>query len=183
MRITCLPVVLLLAACGDGTDEPDDDDTTPPGESDADTDVDTDTDTDVDTDTDTDTDVDTGDTGVAEPLAIVGTYTDQYGTDHVVTDVAWVQTYYGYAPYTFLVTSYDNAAAWVVTQNDAANPYSPGLYSRFDWVDAGGHLFYCQTSFDSPTEAAALALPRPDDTTPWASGCGAYGFPWTDMTP
>ncbi len=60
MRCHCLPVAILLStlvlgACGDKDDNPDD---TAPPEGDTDTDTDADGDTDADTDTDTDTDTD-----------------------------------------------------------------------------------------------------------------------------
>jgi hypothetical protein len=121
----------------------------------------------------------TGDTGTTPPegLAIAGSYTDEFGTEHVIDDVSWTQTFPGYPGTTWTITSYDNDATYVIAQNSADDPFNPSLWSRFDWV---GDLYYCQATFDAPTEADALATPRPDDTD-LDAGCG--GFAWTDLTP
>jgi hypothetical protein len=123
----------------------------------------------------------TGDTGspptTPEGLAIVGSYTDEFGTEHVVDEVSWSQTYPGYGTSVWDLTSYDNDARFLVAQNAADNAYGAGLWSRFDWV---GDLAYCQTAYDAATEADAAATPRPDDAD-LAGGCG--GSPWTDLTP
>jgi hypothetical protein len=121
----------------------------------------------------------TGDTGTppAEALAIVGSYTDEFGTEHVIDDASWTQTFPGYGSSVWTITSYDNDGMFLVAQNSPDDAYSPDLWSRFDWV---GDLAYCQTAYDAPTEADALATPRPDDTD-LAGGCS--GFSWTDLTP
>jgi hypothetical protein len=124
------------------------------------------------------------DTGApeAEDLAIAGAYLDAFGSDHVITNELWTQTYPGAEPLPFHITSYDNVEQVVIAQNDETSAYSPGLWSRFDWTDGpDGHLYYCQAVFDAPTEAAAEATARPDDADPASTGCG--GFAWTDLTP
>jgi hypothetical protein len=123
----------------------------------------------------------TGDTGTpvttTEGLAIAGSYTDAFGTEHVIDDASWTQTFPGSTPTTWTIASYDNDGMVVIAQNSPDDPYNPDLWSRFDWV---GDLSYCQTTFDAATEADALATPRADDTD-LASGCGGFG--WTDLTP
>jgi hypothetical protein len=122
----------------------------------------------------------TGDTGgptVDDGIDIAGTYVDEFGTEHVVDDVSWTQTYPGYSAWTFAISSYDDEARFVIAQNDPDDPYNAGLWSRFDWT---GDLHVCQTAYAAATEAEALATPRADDTD-LDGGCG--GFAWTDLTP
>jgi len=116
-----------------------------------------------------------------EALAIVGSYTDGFGTAHEVTAERWTQTYPGAAPMVFHVTRFDNAAGWVVAQNDPANEYSGGRWSRFDWARSGAALWYCQSAYDADSEDAALAAPAADPTDPANAGCGGFG--WTNLTP
>jgi hypothetical protein len=127
----------------------------------------------------------TGDTGApAEPddIAIAGTYVDAFGSEQVITNETWTQTYTGYEPLVFAIASYDNTERVVIAQNGDANSFAPGAWSRFDWVDAAdGHLYYCQSAFDAATEELAVDTPRPDDSDPAGAGCG--GFAWTDLTP
>ncbi len=136
--------------------------------------------TDAITDT---TDATTGDTGspTAEGLAIAGSYDDAFGTHHEIDETTWVQTFGAYDPYVFAIRAYDNAERVVIAQNDEANDYSGGLWSRFDWVESGGHLYICQSAYGAATEAEAEATPRADDADPANAGCG--GFSWTDLTP
>ena len=117
-----------------------------------------------------------------EGLAIAGSYVDQYGTEHDITESSWTQTFGGYPPSVFDIAVHDNVQEWLVAHNDDANPFNPGAWSRFDWVGGGdGHLYYCQTTFDAPDQDSAEQTARPADTDPATSGCG--GFPWTDLQP
>ena len=108
-------------------------------------------------------------------LSINGDWNDGWGGVHNINAFTWTS-----GTSTFAITQADEAAGSLVAQNGAANPWSPGLWSRFDWVwDAEGQLWYCQTAYDAPDEAAALATPAADDTDPSSGGCG--GFSWTGM--
>jgi hypothetical protein len=134
-----------------------------------------DTDTPSVTDTDTDTDTPSG-------LAITGTYTDDFGADHTITDSLWTTAYSGYPTSYFSITAYDNASNYVIAENDAGNSYYGSRFSRFDWhVDGDGDLWFCQTTYNAPTESDALATPRADDSDPANLGCG--GFSWAKLTP
>jgi hypothetical protein len=114
-------------------------------------------------------------------LAIAGSYTDQWGVDHTIDEVSWVQV----APYgssSYAVLSFDNAIRSVIAQNASTNAYDADLFSRFDWVEGmHGDLFFCQTAWAAASEDAAEATPRSDDTDPETTGCG--GFPWTNLVP
>lgn len=114
------------------------------------------------------------------PLEIAGTYTDDFGTTHVITQDTWAQTATGFAA-TFHINEYSNAADDLLAQNDAANGFNPSLYSRFTWSTAAGSLYYCQDPFDAPTLADARAAPAPDATDPATGGCG--GFAWSRLNP
>lgn len=117
------------------------------------------------------------------PLAIAGAYTDAFGTAHEITDTSWTQTFGSgttAAAYAFAITSYDNVEQYLIAENGADNGYFPGLWSRFDWTDVDGDLFYCQSAFDAATEEDAFAAPRADDTDPASGGCG--GFAWTALS-
>lgn len=118
---------------------------------------------------------------VGDGLAITGSYTDEWETDHTIDEASWVQVS-AFGTLTFAVLSFDNPGKWVIAQNGFDNAYYPDLYSRFDWVDGThGDLFYCQTAFDAATEAAAESTPRADDSDPENAGCG--GFAWTNLRP
>lgn len=109
-----------------------------------------------------------------DPIDILGDWVDEWDTAYTIDDEVWAQ-----GDYTFWLTQWSADAGWAVAQNDDANAYSPGLWSRFDWVTVDGAVWYCQTAFDAPTEADALAVPAADSADPAASGCS--GFAWTRM--
>lgn len=131
-----------------------------------------------------DTDTGSTDTGTdlpPDPLAIVGIYTDTFGSSHTITDTSWTIQYGSYTPSLFSITAYDNTTMVVLAQNDDLNSYFPLLWSRFDWLELDEHLYYCQTTYNAASESDAASLPRADGSDPTSSGCG--GFPWTDLTP
>lgn len=123
-------------------------------------------------DTDTDTSAATG-------IEIAGSWLDNYGSDHTVSDTEWSS--YGGASVVHL-SQYDNAQDFTVGQNDAANEYNPELFSRFDWyTDDAGQLWFCTTAYAAASEEEALNTAAADHTDPATTGCG--GFPWSSLTP
>ena len=124
---------------------------------------------------------DTGLTATGTGLEIAGSYTDDFGSTWTIDEVQIVLGYPGYAPSLFTVMGYDNDADVIIAQNDADNPYSGGMYSRFDWFDDGTGLWICQTAYAAASAAEAEATPPADRADPATSGCG--GFPWTGLTP
>ncbi len=113
-------------------------------------------------------------------LAIVGDYTDNYGYAHSITYDTWTMAM-GATPSNFDITQYDNEEMWAVAQNYADNPWSAGLWSRFDWTWHEGELWYCQTNYGAATEADALATAPADATDPTTTGCGG-AYPWSKLT-
>jgi hypothetical protein len=127
-----------------------------------------------------------GDAGMASDAArpasieIAGRYDDGFGTTHVIDAEGWSMTF-GDSTSRFAFTTIDDTADFAIAQNDAANMFSPGLYSRFEWVRVGEQLYFCQSPFDAATEAAALGAARPDRSDPAMTGCGT--FAWSPLTP
>ena len=115
-----------------------------------------------------------------DPLAIVGSFADQFGMHYEVTQGVWTQIGFG-AVSRFFVAQYSNAERYLIAQNAAHNDFGAGLWSRFDWVDhddgVGSAIWVCQTTFDAGTEAAALATAAADSSEPATSGCG--GGSWS----
>jgi hypothetical protein len=117
------------------------------------------------------------------PLEIIGTYTDNYGGDNVITAMDWTQTYTGSAPYVFHILSYSNADNYLIAQNDAGNAFDGGYYSRFLWMHYNASLYYCQDLYNAATAMAARNAPLPVVTDPTAStACGGFA-PWTELLP
>ena len=113
-------------------------------------------------------------TGGELGLEIVGSYTDEYGDTHEITEDTWTN-----AAGSFAIAEYKNEADWLVAQNDEANEFNPGLWSRFDWAWDGDTLYYCQSVYDA--ETIDDAVEGSADATDLMTGCG--GFAWTNMTP
>lgn len=113
------------------------------------------------------------------PLA--GSWVDTFGTTHTITEDAWVQTFMG-ADSTFAFVDINTEQRQILAQNDAANMFNPGLYSRFDWVVDGEDVFVCQAAFDKATAQDAAAVAPSDDSDPLNGGCGGM-FPWTQLLP
>jgi hypothetical protein len=106
-------------------------------------------------------------------IAIMGAWADNWGGLHDITNDAWVN-----GESTYAISMYDNDHGLVIAQNDAANPYNPGLWSRFDWTYDGDALYYCQTAYDAASEGEAMSA-QPADNTNLETGCG--GFSWSRL--
>ena len=106
------------------------------------------------------------------PLAISDRYDDSWGGFHVVDAFNWSD---GWGNVFHIWTTTEDA---VVAQNDGANSYNPGLWSRFTWTrDDAGALYYCQSAYDAATLADAAASTA--DARSLDAGCG--GFSWTEI--
>lgn len=119
------------------------------------------------------------------PLAIIGSYKDNYGYPHVVTQTTWDDSYTGYSAL-FHILDYSNGLTFLLAQNDAGNTYDPNLYSRFTWTIKGSQLYYCQDPYNAASEDAARNASSENDNDPASKGCGASAgndFAWTELTP
>ena len=112
---------------------------------------------------------------LAEP-DIAGVWTDAYGTTHAIDAFAWDQGWTS-----FDVERYSNLDRVIIAQNAASAPFFPGLWSRFDWTEVAGDVWYCQTAYDAVSAWDARQTPAADPTDPANGGCG--GFAWTQLTP
>jgi hypothetical protein len=110
-----------------------------------------------------------------EPLVIAGEYTDNFGGEHAITSAEWLS-----GDSVFHVSAFDNEEQWVLARNDQENEFSPCLWSRFDWTESDGKLYFCQSAFDADSLAAAAAVLRPDTTAPSTRGCGGE-FAWSEL--
>ncbi|MEE2962416.1 MAG: hypothetical protein VYA34_16905 [Myxococcota bacterium] len=109
-------------------------------------------------------------------LFLVGSYVDNYGTEHTITQQSWTQ-----GTSIFAIKEFSNTEKYVITQNDANNEYNPEKWSRFDWTIKDNTTWYCQTSYDSVTQEEAMALTPADATDPTSAGCS--GFSWSKLIP
>lgn len=114
-------------------------------------------------------------------LALTGFWSDAFGGTYDIDSTTWVDAFG-----VWHITRFSNARSFVVAQNDAANPFFAGLWSRFDWAEVGADVYYCQTAYNAPTEAAAAYATPADATDPETGGCGGAwpgGFAWTKLSP
>lgn len=115
-----------------------------------------------------------------EPPSIVGAYDTNFGGFVRVTetgaDFSW------YADGDVVWTTWSNEEQYLIGQNASTDPFNPDRFSRFDFAEVDGILYWCQTAFDAADEAAALSTPRADDSDPATMGCGG-AFAWTALTP
>lgn len=121
-----------------------------------------------------------GDAPAASVIEIEGTYEEGTFSTHTIEGNRWTMSGMDFEA-GFTITRVDNAEDWAVAQNDATNAFSPGLYSRFEWVTVGSDLYYCQAAYDAADEATAVAATRPDRASPASGGCA--GFPWSLLAP
>ncbi len=113
-------------------------------------------------------------------LEIIGSYTDGFGGTHDITEATWTQGGFG-DPSVFHIETFENGSDYLIAENDAANAFSAGLWSRFDWTIVDGATWFCQTTFDAADAEAAMAVPAADSTDLEGEGCG--GFAWSELTP
>ncbi len=66
---------------------------------------------------------------------------------------------------------------WAVAEN-GADSWNPGSWSKYDWTENSGEVYYCQSTFAAETEADALSADSAN-ATDLDTGCG--GFPWSQM--
>lgn len=123
-------------------------------------------------------------------MPIAGSYMDEWGALHDLTEEAWTMTYAFSSGFSstsqFSVTDWegDDLMGSVIAQNAEDAPYDAGRWSRFDYAIHGGELYYCQTRFNAGSEAEAADSPPADPTSPDEGGCGEppYDFTWTLLT-
>ena len=106
-------------------------------------------------------------------LEIIGEWIDDWGFSHDVAQETWKM-----GDSVFHIAQFENETDFLVAQNDAANEWSPELWSRFDWTFDSSDLYYCQIAYDAADEATAVANTSADRTD-LAAGCA--GSPWSKL--
>ena len=109
-------------------------------------------------------------------LFLIGSYVDNYDTEHTITQQSWTQ-----GNSIFAIKMFSNTEKYVITQNDANNEYNPEQWSRFDWTIKDDTTWFCQTSYDSVTQEDAIGVTPADAADPTSTGCS--GFSWSKLIP
>lgn len=114
----------------------------------------------------------------AVPVALQGKFKDDYGSNYSITGKEWIQD--GKIKYHLL--EYNRKENYFIAQNDIANPFGAGRYTRIDimyfenmepWTWG-----YCLTVFDAPSAREAARSQSADRANP-RKGCN--GFPFSRM--
>jgi hypothetical protein len=114
------------------------------------------------------------------PPRVVGSYADDWGTNHDVTSASWSQSTDGSAPSLFTLLELSNRDGYLLAQNSAGNEFNPQMYSRFDWFEGEeGELYFCQSVFAAETLDAARSA-EPANADDLDEGCS--GFAWSMLT-
>ena len=181
LALLLLTLALVAGACDPTSGDDDDSGTGDDDDSGTGDDDDSGAGDDDDSGTGDDDDSGAGDDDSAETwdtiLAITGGWTDAFSGTHDIDNASWEDSFGS----VWNISQFANTARYVVAQNDPANTYYPGDWSRFDWYwDGNNGLHYCQTCYDCADEAAAMNT-TPADPGSLTGTCG--GSDWTSMTP
>lgn len=120
--------------------------------------------------------------GQSEAPEIVGTYTDQFGDTHEITQTKWtILSVNGNS--IVRLRAVDNFSNYTVGKNDDTVSFNPGKFSRLDWTFFNDDIFMCTSVFDGFNLDDAFDG-EVDATDPTAGGCSkANNFTWTNLTP
>lgn len=109
-------------------------------------------------------------------LEIMGSYVDEFDGTHEITAETWTMSQVG----VFHIAEFDNAATFLVAQNDAGNEFDSEKWSRMDWTYDGQDLYFCQPAYNKDTQEEAMA-DESADRGDLQAGCS--GFPWSQLIP
>lgn len=116
--------------------------------------------------------------GAQAPASLLGTWADDYGSRHLISDTVWAHD----GANRYHILRWDSAGQHAIARNAATNPEQAGLFTRIDWMRLDSMAPYvwafCLTVWDAPTaDSAARATTARRDTP--RTGCG--GFPFTRL--
>ncbi|HEU5075687.1 MAG TPA: hypothetical protein VFU02_15950 [Polyangiaceae bacterium] len=111
----------------------------------------------------------------AAEIEIAGAFRDSYDGTHRIDDEVWQM-----GASSFDLVDFSNDERWAIAENAADNEFFPESFSRFEWTDEDGVLFYCQSVFAASSEDDAREAPRAD-ASDLLAGCG--NFAWSSLTP
>lgn len=112
----------------------------------------------------------------AEPLEIIGKYSDNFGSKQIITATTWNDA---------TIADYDNDKNVVYTQNPDDAKYNPSKFGKTVYTepDQSGSFYFCMVEFSLDTlEEARASTTTADDSDPESGGCGGT-FPWTKASP
>lgn len=109
------------------------------------------------------------------PTALLGNFTDDYGSSYTITGKIWMHG--TKAKYHLL--QYNKAENYFIAKNDEANTSDGGLYSRIDIMYfekmEPWHWGYCLTVYKANTIQEAINTAAADRINP-RKGCNGYPF-------
>jgi hypothetical protein len=105
-------------------------------------------------------------------IDIMGSYTDNWGGEHVVSAFLWKSGASLYA-----ISSFSNEDGWIVAQNGSENSSNPDLWSKLEWYFEADSLYYCQSAYNATDPETAQSTMA--DKTDLEVGCG--GFSWSTL--
>jgi hypothetical protein len=121
--------------------------------------------------------------GAQAPAALLGSWADDYGSRHLVTDTLWSHD----GANKYVVLRWDSAGQYAIARNAATNKADAGKFTRIDWMSLEGitgmrpYIWaFCLTTWDAPTADSAARVTPAQRATP-RTGCG--GFPFTRLKP
>jgi len=112
---------------------------------------------------------------VAPPAFVVGSFQDDYQNQFEISSAEWLQMPHG----RLHVTKWVPEQRYLIAQNDSANRYAPGLWTRIDWVKLQGmppwEWAFCLSAWEAPTADSAEATNVTQPETP-RTGCNGYPY-------
>ncbi len=112
-------------------------------------------------------------------LAILGTWSDNFGGTHTITATGWTQDYG--SPQLDALVEFNNTEKYVIVKKAAADCCNANKFQKVYFTGLNGSSwFFCTVSpFNNDTADAARAISAPDSSSPSTGGCGA--FSWTKI--
>ena len=114
------------------------------------------------------------------PAALLGTWADDYGSRHQVSDTLWAHD----GANRYQIVRWDSAGQYAIAHNASTHSSQSGLFTRIDWMRLDGMAPYvwafCLSVWDAPTADSAARVTTARRDTP-RTGCG--GFPFTRLKP
>eukprot|EP01136_Pigoraptor_vietnamica_P009402 Opistho-1_new@45874 len=109
------------------------------------------------------------------PSFALGTFTDDYGINYVITDSLWIQN-----PTTkYHIIKWNEEKQYLIAKNDVANKTDGNKYTRIDYMTFSGMEPYtwgfCLTAYDAENDLIAEQTAAADRQNP-KKGCNGYPF-------
>ena len=94
---------------------------------------------------------------VSAKAMLLGAFTDDYGSTHVVSDTLWAHG----GTLRYRIVKWNEAGQYLIAQNDAGNPSDGNLWTRIDWMPlpemAPYEWGFCLSAYKAATAEEAEA--------------------------